>query len=102
MLFLWSPYCRCEFDRLQRTFTFTNDFDSAEGLIYLKYVYNVIRKSIYSNVKDEIPLDNLVYNKFNTLIRNYKENHEIDKTLFSRFTPSKIKKIEQVSYYNCQ
>lgn len=78
---------------------YTNDFDVAEGLIYLKYIHNVISKLIYSNVKDEIPLDHLVYNKLNTLIRSYKQTHKIDKTVFSRFPPNKLKKIEEVSYH---
>lgn len=75
---------------------YTDDFNIAEGLIYLKYIHNVVRKIILSNLREDIPLDNLVYNTLNKLIRNYKLNHEIDKKVFSRFPPSKLKKIEQV------
>lgn len=75
---------------------FTEDFDIAEGLIYLKYIYNVISKMVYTNVREDIPLENLVYSTLNSLIRNYKTNHEIDKHIFSRFPQKKLEKIEQV------
>lgn len=90
-------YFRCEFDRIQSTFINTDDFYIAEALIYLKYLHNVVSKQIYSNVRHDIPLENLVYNKVVKIIRYYIEDHEIDKTIFYRFPPNKLKKIELVS-----
>lgn len=87
---------RCEFDRLQNIFVYTDNFSRAEGLFYLRYLYNVIRKLIYSNKQDDVPLDNLVYNALNRLVRNFRRNHQIDKKIFSKFSPNKLDKIEQV------
>lgn len=75
----------------------TDDFNIAEGLIYLKYIYNIISKMIYTNVREDIPLETLVYGTLNSVIRNYKTNHKIDKHLFTKFPPKKLEKIEQVS-----
>lgn len=48
----------------------------------------------------DVPLGNLVYNRVNKIVKNYKRNHEIDKKIFSRFPPHKLKEIEQVSFSN--
>lgn len=92
-------FFRCEFERLQSTFMNTDDFYVAEGLIYLKYIHNVVKKQIYSSVRDDIPRDNLVYRKLIEVIRYYIENHELDKQFFYRFPPNKLKKIELVRQF---
>lgn len=74
----------------------TDDFYVAEALIYLKYIHNVVKKQIYSNIRDDIPKDNLVYRKLIEVIRYYMRNHVLDKHFFYRYPPNKLKKIEQV------
>lgn len=74
----------------------TDDFNIAEGLIYLKYIYNIISKMVCTNVREDIPLENLMYGILNSLIRNYKTNHKIDKHIFPKYSPKKLEKIELV------
>lgn len=74
----------------------TDDFNTAEGLIYLKYIHNIISKMVYTNVRDDVPLENLMYGVLNSLIRNYKTNHKIDRQFFCKFPPKKLERIELV------
>lgn len=55
-----------------------------------------MKKIIYSNVQDDIPLDDLVHNTLNRIVKNYQRNHVVEKKIFSRYPQNKLNKIKQV------
>lgn len=87
---------RCEYERLHNVFKYADDINTAKGLIYLKYLQDVIKKQVTAKIKDDIPLDETVYKVLISAIRGYKENQVVDKRIFSRLPQSQLAKIQQV------
>ncbi|XP_072381205.1 activating signal cointegrator 1 complex subunit 3-like isoform X2 [Diabrotica undecimpunctata] len=86
----------CEFDRLQNVFKYADNIHTAHGLVYLKYLQDVIKKQVISKIQDDIPVENVVYEKVLQLVKAYKENGVFIKNVFSRLSQSHLQNIEKV------
>ncbi|XP_018561947.1 activating signal cointegrator 1 complex subunit 3 isoform X3 [Anoplophora glabripennis] len=86
----------CEYERLHNVFKHAEDISIAKGLIYLKYLYDVIKRQVTAKIKDDIPLDDVVYKALINAVKDYKKNQVVDKRIFSRLPQSHLDKIQQV------
>ncbi|KAJ8934565.1 hypothetical protein NQ318_017264 [Aromia moschata] len=76
----------CEYERLQDVFKYADDSDIVKGLIYLKYLHDVIKKEVVAKIKDEIPIDDLVYKVLVNITKDYMESHVVNKHFFLEVT----------------
>ncbi|KAJ8967760.1 hypothetical protein NQ314_002643 [Rhamnusium bicolor] len=86
----------CEFERLQDVFKYADDINIAKGLIYLKYLHNVIKKQIVARINDDVPLEDIVYRVLINVVKNYMKNRELNRQVFSRLPQSHLEKIKEV------
>nr|CAH7750403.1 unnamed protein product [Callosobruchus chinensis] len=86
----------CEYERLQDVFKYTADPNIAEGLLYLKYIHDVVKKQMTAQIQDDVPIQEIVYNVVNKVVRKYKLYREIDKDVLCKLPQSHIEKIAQV------
>lgn len=87
---------RCEYERLHNIFKYTEDISIAKGLIYLKYLHDIVKRQVAAKITDDIPLNDIVYKVLINVVRNYKETQVVDKRTFSRLPQSHLEKIQQV------
>lgn len=85
---------RCEYDRLENVLKST-----VEGLVYLKYLKNIIKKQILVRIQDDIPLNTVICNVLIRLVRDYHQNRVLDKQLFSGVPQLHLKEIEKVDLF---
>ncbi|XP_056637201.1 activating signal cointegrator 1 complex subunit 3-like isoform X1 [Diorhabda sublineata] len=85
----------CEYDRLENFFKYADNFQTAQGLMYLKYLHDVVKQQVSSKIQDDIPLENIINDILIDLVKYYKENGVVNKQVFSRLPQSHIQKIEK-------
>ncbi|KAJ8984827.1 hypothetical protein NQ317_013026 [Molorchus minor] len=90
-----NSIAKCEFERIENVFKYTKNFNTAKGLIYLKYLYDTVKKEVTAKVKDDIPLHEVVYTILINIIKTYMINEEVNKQVFSRLPQIHLDKIKE-------
>ncbi|CAH0555030.1 unnamed protein product [Brassicogethes aeneus] len=86
----------CNFCNLEDVFKNSEIPDAFRCLLYLNYLKEIIKGQILAKVKDDIPIEEMVFTSVLKVLSFFNENNKLPQEIFSKMSASALDKINKV------